>query len=113
MSSERRPARARLASALVVALVAAPLLRGIAVAQEETTWSQYQGGPAHEGFAPGGPQPRFRVRWTLPTPAGVSLSPAGEEGNVALTVRDAAVYGLDIASREAACELRRAGGPRS
>ncbi len=113
MSSHRRPKRALLVSASVAALVAAALLGGTAAAQEETTWSQYQGDPEHDGYAPDGPQPPFRVRWTLPAPAGVSLSAAVVEGNVAITVGEEAVYGVDIASGEVAWQIPRAGGPLS
>ncbi|HET8526264.1 MAG TPA: PQQ-binding-like beta-propeller repeat protein [Actinomycetota bacterium] len=82
-------------------------------AQERTTWSQYQGGPAHDGYAPDGPEPPFRVRWTLPAPAGASLSAAVVEGNVAIAVGDEAVYGVDIANGEVAWQIPRAGGPLS
>src|SRR5262245_34205230 len=113
MSSKRRPTRALLASAGAAVLLAAPLLGGTVAAQEGTTWSQYQGGPAHEGYAPDGPEPPFRVRWTLPAPAGVSLSAAVVEGNVAIAVGDEAVYGVDMASGEVAWQIHRAGGPLS
>ena len=105
--------RALLASASAVVLLAAPLFGGPAAAQEETTWSQYQGGPAHEGHAPDGPQPPFRVRWSLPAPAGVSLSAAVVEDTVAVTVGEEAVYGVDVATGEVSWEVPRAGGPLS
>jgi outer membrane protein assembly factor BamB len=105
--------RALLASASAVVLLAAPLFGGPAAAQEGTTWSQYQGGPAHEGYAPDGPQPPFRVRWTLPAPAGVSLSAAVVEGAVAITVGEEAVYGVDVATGEVSWQVPRAGGPLS
>lgn len=94
-------------------MIVAPLLGGAAVAQEETTWSQYQGGPAHAGHAPDGPKPPFRVRWTLPAPAGVSLSAAVVEGDVAITVGEEAVYGVDIATGEVTWQIPRDGGPLS
>ena len=105
--------RAVLAAANAAVLVAAPLLGGNAVAQQETTWSQYQGGPPHEGYVPDGPQPPFRVRWTLPAPAGVSLSAAVVEGTDAITVGEQAVYGVDIASGQVAWQIPRDGGPLS
>jgi eukaryotic-like serine/threonine-protein kinase len=105
--------RAVRASASAVVLLAAPLFGGPAAAQEGTTWSQYQGGPAHEGYAPDGPQPPFRVRWTLPAPAGVSLSAAVVEGAVAITVGEEAAYGVDVATGEVSWQVPRAGGPLS
>jgi len=105
--------RALLASASAIVLVVAPQLGGIAGAQEGETWSQYQGGPGHQGYAPGGPKPPFRVRWTLPAPAGASLSAAVVEGNVAITVGQEAVYGIDVATGEVAWQIARAGGPLS
>jgi outer membrane protein assembly factor BamB len=105
--------RALLASASAVLLLGAPFVGGPAAAQEGTSWSQYQGGPAHEGYAPDGPQPPFRVRWTLPAPAGVSLSAAVVEGTVAITVGEEAVYGVDIATGGVSWEVPRAGGPLS
>jgi eukaryotic-like serine/threonine-protein kinase len=105
--------RALLASASALMLLAAPLSGGPAAAQEGTSWPQYQGGPAHEGHAPDGPQPPFRVRWTLPAPAGVSLSAAVVEGAVAITVGEEAVYGVDVATGEVSWEVPRAGGPLS
>ena len=94
--------RALFASASAVLLIAVPLVGEIAFAQEGTTWSQYQGGPGHEGYAPDGPEPPFRVRWTLPAPAGASLSAAVVEGDVAITVGEEAVYGVDVGTGEVA-----------
>jgi outer membrane protein assembly factor BamB len=105
--------RALCASVSALAVIVAPLLGGVALAQEETTWSQYQGGPAHEGYAPGGPEPPFRVRWTLPAPAGVSLSAAVVAGNVAISVGEEAVYGVDIGTGEVTWQIPRDGGPLS
>ena len=105
--------RALLASASAAVMLAAPLVGGTASAQGETTWSQYQGGPGHEAYAPDGPEPPFRVRWTLPAPAGVSLSAAVVEGDVAITVGEEAVYGVDVATGEVAWQIPRAGGPLS
>jgi outer membrane protein assembly factor BamB len=104
---------ALLASASALVAIVAPLFGTTAVAQEGTTWSEYQGGPAHTGYAPDGPQPPYRVRWTLPAPAGVSLSGAVVGGDVAFTVGDEAVYGVDIASGRVAWQIPRAGGPLS
>ena len=105
--------RALFASASVALMLAAPLFGRTASAQEGATWSQYQGGPGHQGYAPEGPEPPFRVRWTLPAPAGASLSGAVVEGDVAITVGEEAVYGVDVATGEVAWQIPRAGGPLS
>jgi eukaryotic-like serine/threonine-protein kinase len=106
--------RALLASASVAAiLVTPPLLGAGATAQEGAIWSQYQGGPAHQGYAPDGPQPPFRVRWALPAPAGASLSAAVIEGSVAITVGEEAVYGIDVVSGDVAWQIPRSGGSLS
>lgn len=105
--------RALFASACAALLIAVPLFGGTAFAQEGTTWSQYQGGPGHEAYVSDGPQPPFRVRWTLPAPAGASLSAAVVEGNVAITVGEEAVYGVDVATGEVTWQIPRARGPLS
>ena len=103
--------RALLASASMLVLLGVPqLVQGSATAQESTAWSQYQGDPAHTGYAPDGPQPPFRVRWTLPAPAGIALSGAVVEGNIAVTVGEEAVYGVDVATGQVAWQIPRAGG---
>ena len=106
--------RARLASASVAVLLSAPLfLGGTATAQEGATWSQYQGGPAHAAYAPDGPEPPFRVRWTLAAPAGAALSGAVVVGDVAITVGEEAVYGVDVATGRVSWQIPRSGGPLS
>ena len=112
MSSERRAPRAVFAVASATAALALAALLGLgpAAAQEATAWSQYQGGPAHAAFVQDGPEPPFRVRWTLPAPAGVALSAAVVEGDEAIAVGEEAVYGVDVATGDVAWEIPRAGG---
>src|SRR5262245_13393906 len=112
MSSPRRPMRAAFVAAAAVAASVLALV-GVARAQEGTTWSQYQGGASHAGLAEDGPEPPFRVRWTLPAPAGIALSAAVVEGGVAITVGEEAVYGVDVASGGVDWQIARAGGPLS
>src|SRR5262245_35083446 len=112
MSSPRRPMRAAFVAAAAVAASVLALV-GVARAQEGTTWSQYQGGASHAGLAEDGPEPPFRVRWTLPAPAGIALSAAVVEGDVAITVGEEAVYGVDVASGDVSWQIPRAGGPLS
>jgi outer membrane protein assembly factor BamB len=113
MSSNRRRARAMLSAAATAALALAPFIPRSAAAQEATTWSQYQGDAAHTAFVQDGPEPPFRVRWTLPAPAGVALSAAVVEGDEAITVGEEAVYGIDVGTGDVAWQIPRAGGPLS
>ena len=84
-----------------------------ATAQEAPTWSQFQGGPGHPGVLVDGPQPPYRVRWTLPAPAGEALSGAVVAGDLAVSVGAEAVYGIDVASGTVEWQVRRDGGPLS
>ena len=84
-----------------------------ASAQDAPTWSQFQGGPGHPGVLVDGPQPPYRVRWTLPAPAGEALSGAVVAGNLAVSVGAEAVYGIDVASGTVEWQVRRDGGPLS
>jgi outer membrane protein assembly factor BamB len=84
-----------------------------ATAQEAPTWSQFQGGPGHSGVLVDGPQPPYRVRWTLPAPAGEALSGAVVAGGVAVSVGTEAVYGIDVASGTLEWQVARDGGPLS
>ena len=84
-----------------------------ATAQEAPTWSQFQGGPGHSGVLVDGPQPPYRVRWTLPAPAGEALSGAVVAGDLAVSVGAEAVYGIDVASGTVEWQVRRDGGPLS
>ena len=109
----RSSSRAALAAALTTLMLAA--IGPWAVAQEsaEPDWSQYQGGAGHAGSLEDGPQPPFRVRWTLPAPAGEALSGAIVLGDVAVSVGSEAVYGVDVATGTVVWEIPRAGGPLS
>jgi outer membrane protein assembly factor BamB len=84
-----------------------------AIAQEAPTWSQFQGGPGHAGVLVDGPQPPYRVRWTLPAPAGEALSGAVLAGDLAFSVGAEAVYGIDVASGTVEWQVARDGGPLS
>jgi hypothetical protein len=79
----------------MAALAFAPLA---STAQEAPTWSQFQGGPGHPGVLVDGPQPPYRVRWTLPAPAGEALSGAVVAADLAVSVGAEAIYGIDVAS---------------
>jgi outer membrane protein assembly factor BamB len=89
------------------------LLSGAAVAQEAPTWSQFQGGPGHPGVLADGPEPPYRVRWTLPAPTGDALSGAVVAGDLAVSVGNEAVYGIDVVSGAIEWRVARDGGPLS
>jgi outer membrane protein assembly factor BamB len=74
-------------------------------------WSQFQGGPAHPG-AGDGPAPPYVQAWRFRAAEG-PLSGAVVDGDVAITVGERAVYGVDLASGEQAWQLIRNGGPVS
>ncbi len=110
----RRSSRAAVHAAMVVVAIASPVfLARTATAQERPGWSQFQAGPGHEGVLANGPQPPYRVRWTLPAPAGDALSGAVVTGDVIVSVGEEAVYGIDIASGVVAWQVPRSGGPLS
>jgi outer membrane protein assembly factor BamB len=110
----RRSSRAvRVAAAAAVATAPLVLPLGAAVAQEAPTWSQFQGGPGHPGVLAEGPGPPYRIRWTLPAPAGDSLSGAVVAGDLAVSVGNEAVYGIDVASGAIEWRVARGGGPLS
>jgi outer membrane protein assembly factor BamB len=94
----------------MAALVLTPLA---ATAQETPTWSQFQGGPGHPGVLVDGPQPPYRVRWTLPAPAGEALSGAVVAGDLAISLGAEAVYGIGVASGAVEWQVARDGGPLS
>jgi outer membrane protein assembly factor BamB len=98
------------ATALAIALALVP---GATVAQEAPTWSQFQGGPGHSGVLADGPEPPYRVRWTLPAPTGDALSGAVVVGDLAVSVGSEAVYGIDLASGAIEWRVARGGGPLS
>jgi len=94
----------------MAALAFAPLA---ATAEEAPTWSQFQGGPGHPGVLVDGPQPPYRVRWTLPAPAGEALSGAVVAGDLAVSVGAEAVYGIGVGSGTVEWHVERHGGPLS
>jgi outer membrane protein assembly factor BamB len=105
--------RAAPAATAAITLVLA-VAGSVAVAQEAGgAWTQYQGGPAHHGAIADGPQPPFRVRWSLPAPAGEALSGAVVVDQIAIAVGSEAVYGVDVATGTVTWEIVRAGGPLS
>jgi outer membrane protein assembly factor BamB len=109
-----RSSRAVLAAAVAaVAAASLTLLASGATAQEEPTWSQFQGGPGRHGVLADGPSAPYRVAWTLPAPAGDALSGAVVAGDVVVSVGEEAVYGIDVASGSVEWQVRRAGGPLS
>ena len=111
----RRHRSSRAVRVAVAALATAPLalVPGTAFAQEAPTWSQFQGGPGHAGVLADGPQPPYRVRWTLPAPAGDALSGAVVAGDLAVSVGTEAVYGIDVVSGAIEWRVARGGGPLS
>src|SRR4029453_18227057 len=98
MRRDRSWRAVRLAAAATVATAPLVLLSGGAVAQETPTWAQFQGGAGHPGGLPDGPEPPYRVRWTLPAPTGDALSGVVIAGDLAVSVGNEAVYGIDVAS---------------
>lgn len=109
-----RTYRARAGAAVLgLAALATAAFAGTASAQGSAPWPQFQGGPSHSGALADGPQPPFRVRWTLPAPAGDALSPAVVAEDSAVTLGSEAVYVVDLASGEARELAPRAGGPLS
>jgi outer membrane protein assembly factor BamB len=79
----------------------------------DASWDQYQGDAAHDGTLSAGPEPPYRVRWTLPAPMGGSLSGPVIAGDVAVTLGQEAVYGIDLATGTVSWRARRDGGPLS
>src|SRR4030095_16961697 len=96
-----------------VAMAALAFTPVAAIAQEAPTWSQFPGGRGPAGVLVDGPQPPFRVRWTLPAPAGEALSGAVLAGDLAFSVGAEAVYGIDVASGTVEWQVARDGGPLS
>jgi outer membrane protein assembly factor BamB len=111
MRRERSSRAVRVAAAAVA--TAALVLPLGAAAQEAPTWSQFQGGAGHPGVLAEGPDPPYRIRWTLPAPTGDSLSGAVVAGDLAVSVGNEAVYGIDIASGAIEWRVARGGGPLS
>ena len=113
MRRDRSSRAVRLAAAAAVATAPLVLPSSAAVAREAPTWSQFQGGPGHSGVLAGGPEPPYRVRWILPAPAGDALSGAVVAGDLAVSIGNEAVYGIDVASGAIEWRVARDGGPLS
>ena len=108
-----RSSRAVRVAAAALAIGPLTLVSGQAFAQEAPTWWQFQGGPGHPGVLADGPEPPYRVRWTLPAPAGDALSGAVVAGDLAVSVGTEAVYGIDVVSGAIEWQVARGGGPLS
>ena len=100
-------------AAAVAALFVLGTTAGVAVAQTAGEWPGLQGGGAHTGVAPDGPAPPLREAWRFdPELTGrFGVSPPVIGGDVAVTVGPEAVYGVDLATGEAAWEISRDYGP--
>ncbi|HJY31326.1 MAG TPA: PQQ-binding-like beta-propeller repeat protein, partial [Actinomycetota bacterium] len=112
MRRHRSSRAVRVAAAAAVATAQLVLPSGT-VAQEAPTWSQFQGRPGHSGVLADGPEPPYRVRWTLPAPTGDALSGAVVAGDLAVSVGNEAVYGIDVVSGAIEWRVARNGGPLS
>ncbi len=106
--------RAASATLLAACLSAAPALahEGEHEVSPGIQWSQFQGGPEHPGAIPEAPQPPYRERWRFRPPAG-GLSGAVLTDELAIAVGRDAVYGVELATGQAAFEVPRDGGPLS
>jgi outer membrane protein assembly factor BamB len=94
-------------------VVLAALSGAPAWAQSTTSWSQFQGGAGHPGSLADGVAPPYRQTWRFdPGLTGrFGVSAPVLEGDLAVTVGPRAVYGVDLATGEAAWELPREYGP--
>ena len=106
-----RSSRAVRVAAAALAIGPFALLSGEAFAQDAPTWWQFQGGPGHPGVLADGPEPPYRVRWTLPAPAGDALSGAVVAGDLAVSIGTEAVYGIDMVSGAIEWQVARGGDP--
>lgn len=89
---------------------------GIAVAQAEGGWPQYQGGAGHPGAAPDGPAPAYDVRWThaeaLSGPEGASgLSAPIVFGDLVVAVGVDDVVAVGLTDGEERWRVKRRPGP--
>ena len=111
----QRRGRPRAASFILLLPAVLGISAATAAAQQGVSdpWGQFQAGPAHSGSLADGPQPPFRVRWTLPSPAGGALSPPIVVGDEVVSVGASAVYGIDLATGQVTWQVPRAGGPVS
>jgi len=75
-------------------------------------WSQFQGGPGHPGSLGDGPSPPYASAWTFEAPEGALSGPV-IAGEVAITVGEHAVYGVELTTGAEAWQLIRNGGPIS
>jgi outer membrane protein assembly factor BamB len=105
----------RYAAVLVTSLAGVAAL-SFAPASAQTadgSWTQYQGSGSHSGTLADGPEPPFRVRWTLPAPDRTALSGAVIAGDVAIAMDQTSLVAIDLTSGEPAWTVDREGGPIS
>jgi outer membrane protein assembly factor BamB len=76
-------------------------------------WPQFQGGPGHPGALEDGPEPPYRMRWSLVAPDDGRLSSVAVSGGVAVTMGATAVYGVDLETGDVVWDAPRIGGPLS
>lgn len=75
-------------------------------------WPQFQGASGHPGALEGAPEPPYRQAWRFSPPQG-ALSGATIVGDVAISVGEKAVYGIDLATGQERWSILREGGPLS
>jgi outer membrane protein assembly factor BamB len=117
-SLRRRPTASPLGLILIgAALLSAAFGLSSAAAQPASEpWSQTQGGPAHGGFVPEGPQPPYREAWRVEEPAGGPTNQFGISapvltGRLAIAVGPENVLAVDVATGESAWTIDREFGP--
>ena len=89
---------------------------GIAGAQVDAAWTEFQGGPAKTGAASGGPEPGYHQTWRAAIAPGgpggrFGLSVPVIAGDVAVAVGPEHVVGLEVANGEQAFSVDRDLGP--
>lgn len=105
---------ARMLSVVAIWLVAAAPSPAFAQGTG-AAWTQFQGGPAHTGTAPG-PAPAFAEAWALEEPIGGVTGAEGLSGpaiadGLAVTVGPDAVIAVDAVTGAERWRTERAGGP--
>jgi outer membrane protein assembly factor BamB len=113
---DRRHARGvRIAGAVVALTATATIVSETAAGQESqpSGWPQFQGGPGHEGVRDDGPEPPYRVRWSMADPSGEGFPPIIVVDDVAVAVGRDAVYGVGLSDGAISWEIPRQGGPLS
>jgi outer membrane protein assembly factor BamB len=83
---------------------------GPAAAQDAASWSSFQGGAAHLGFAPG-IRPGFRVAWRIAPTGDARLSAPAVAPGLAVSVGSGIVIGFDPSTGAQLWTVPRARGP--